>query len=268
MKLKSIAIAVLALSALTSCSKKTVLPYFVDIADVAEGTVPTQAYDLTIRPDDELFITVTSSQPAAAEQYNLPAANPATRAELNINTQPRQQTYIVNSRGDILMPTIGSVHVAGLTVEEVQQKLTEIVSRDIADAVVRVELVNFQVNVGGEVTKPGTVSVKRNRFSVLDALSACGDLTPYGNRHNVLVIREENGQRQYARINLNSSEALTSPYFYLKQNDYIYVEPNDVRQANATYNQDNAFKLQVVSTLVSATSVIASLMITLFLRRN
>ena len=176
---------------------------------------------------------------------------------------PTSQTYVVDSKGDINFPELGKIHVAGMDVEQLQAELTNRISRDVNDPLVRVELVNFNVNVAGEVAKPGTVAVKRNRFSILDALSAAGDLTPYGERSNVLIIREENGERKYAHVDLNSSALLTSPYYYVKQNDYIYVEPNNVRQSNSKYNQDNAFKLSVVSTVVSAASVIASLVIAL-----
>jgi polysaccharide export outer membrane protein len=101
---------------------------------------------------------------------------------------------------------------------------------------------------------------------VLDALSAAGDLTVYGERENVLIIREENGKRTAHRLNLNSSEVFTSPYFYLQQNDYVYVSPNKIRKDNSKYNQNNAFKLSVVSTVVSGCSVIASLVIALAIK--
>jgi polysaccharide export outer membrane protein len=98
---------------------------------------------------------------------------------------------------------------------------------------------------------------------VLDALTAAGDLTEYGERTNVLIIREENGKRTAHRLDLTSSDVLTSPYFYLQQNDYVYVTPNKIRQDNSKYNQNNAFKLSVTSTIVSGCSVIASLIIAL-----
>ncbi len=264
MKIKALATILLGAALLTGCSgSKTVLPYFTDISTVQEGEFPSQDYTAEIKPDDELFITISSSVPIATAIYNLPLSNPATRDEIVGYTSPRQQTYIVNSQGDITMPTIGTIHVAGMTTEQLQKKLTEIVSKDVSDAVVRVDLVNFQIVVSGEVSRPGTFRVNRNRVSILDALGMAGDLTPYGERSNILLIREEDGKRIYRHLNLNSSDILTSPYFYLKQNDYIYVEPNNIRMSNAKYNQDNAFKLQVISTVVSAASVIASLVIAL-----
>lgn len=256
-----------AIISLASCSStKTQLPYFTDISDITEGTLPLADYAPQIKPDDELMISITSSIPEATAHYNIPLSNPATRESLNMSTTPRQLTYIVDSQGNIQIPTVGTMHVAGLTVEELQQKLETIVRRDVADANVRVELINFQIVVAGEVARPSTVRVTRQRFSILDALSAAGDLTPYGERNNVLIIREENGKRVFAHLDLNSSDLLTSPYFYMQQNDYIYVEPNEIRQANSRYNQDNAYKLTVISTVVSAASVIASLVIALTIK--
>lgn len=103
-------------------------------------------------------------------------------------------------------------------------------------------------------------------MSVLDALALAGDITEYGERSNVLVIREENGKRTYAHLNLNSAESLNSPYFYLKQNDYVYVTPNKIKQSNSQYNTNNSYKLSVISTIVSASSVVASLIIALVVK--
>lgn len=267
MKSKALSIIGAAVLLLSSCSSsKTVLPYFTDISDVQTGTYAATDYTPEIKPDDELLITVMSEVPEASAPYNLPAINPGQRDVITVTTSPRQQTYIVDSKGDINFPILGKIHAAGNTCEQLQQMLTEKISADVKDPLVSVTLVNFKVIVAGEVAKPGTIKVNSNRFSVLDALSAAGDLTPYGERSNVLLVREENGKRTFTHLDLNSSETLTSPYFYLKQNDYIYVEPNAIRQANAKYNQDNAYKLTVISTIVSAASVIASLVIALTIK--
>ncbi len=264
MNIKKFVISSLLTLALAACSShRTTLPYFTDIADVKTGILEQVEYNTTIAPDDELLITVLSSIPEATAAYNLPLSNPATRADMMLSTTPKQQTYIVNSKGDITMPILGEIHVAGLTTEQLQKELTDRVRMDVKDAMVRVELINFQVVVAGEVARPSTVTVHRNKYSILDAISAAGDLTQYGERSNVLLIRDNNGKREFVHLDLNSSDVLTSPYFYVKQNDYIYVEPNEIRQDNSRYNQDNAFKLQVISTVVSAASVIASLVIAL-----
>ena len=137
------------------------------------------------------------------------------------------------------------------------------VSANVKDPFVRVELLGFNIDVMGEVKNPQRIYVNSERYTLLDALSAAGDLTEYGERSNVLVIREEDGKQTYHRLNLADSNIFSSPYFYLHQNDVIYVEPNQIRIDNSKYNQNNAYKLSVISTIVSASSVVASLIIAL-----
>jgi len=137
------------------------------------------------------------------------------------------------------------------------------VARDVKDPYVKVDIVNFTIDVMGEVRMPQRVVAERQHFTVLDALAACNDLTEYGKRDRVFVIRNENGERTYHRLDLTNSEVFSSPYFYLRQNDIVYVEPNQIRIDNSKYNQNNAFKLSVISTVVSSVSVIASLIIAL-----
>ena len=153
--------------------------------------------------------------------------------------------------------------MAGKSTQELTKELTDRISKDVENPVVRVQLVNFRINVLGEVKNPGAISVGRERYSILDALADAGDMTEYGERGNVLLIREVDGKRIFQRMNLNNSEVLSSPFFYLQQNDVVYVEPNEIRRENAKYNQNNSYKISVVSTIVSACSVIASLVIAL-----
>lgn len=249
---------------LASCStNRSPLTYFEDIKESETGTLPINDYLVKIVPSDELLITVTSLEPTATMAYNLPLSNPAYKDAMLMTTQPQQQTYIVDRAGDIDFPVLGRIHVEGLTTLQLKEELVKRISADVEDPMVRVELVNFRVNVLGEVKNPGAVSVKKERYTLLDALADAGDLTEYGERNNVLLIREENGKCVYHHLNLNDSKTLSSPYFYLQQNDVVYVEPNKIRKDNSKYNQNNAFKVSVVSTIVSACSVIASLVIAL-----
>ena len=250
--------------AFSSCTTYTTsLPYFEDIRDSVSGEFVQGDYGIKIIPDDELLITVTSMVPTATAMYNLTMSNPAMRDDVLAPTQPQQQTYIVDVNGDIQFPVLGKLHVAGLSTQELTKELERLISKDVQDPIVRVQLVNFRINVLGEVKKPGAISVKKERYSILDALADAGDLTEYGERSNVMLIREVGGKRIYQRLNLNKSEVLSSPYFYLQQNDVVYVEPNEIRRENAKYNQNNSYKISVVSTIVSACSVIASLIIAL-----
>ena len=248
-------------------SSKTSLPYFEDIKTQVTGELPSSDYAIKIIPDDELMITVTSLVPEATLEYNLPLINPATSTTLLTTTQPRTLTYRVDKAGDINFPQLGTIHVAGLTTEQLTQLLTKRISRDVEDPYVKVELANFRDNVLGEVQKPGAYNVTRERYTVLDALADAGDLTQYGERNNVLIIREVEGKRIFYHVDLNKSDLMTEPYFYLQQNDVVYVEPNAIRKDVATYNQNNSFKIQVVSAIVSACSVIASLCIALFINK-
>lgn len=264
MKIHTLVLLMAACLAFTGCSSsKTTLPYFSDIPEVAAGSLPEMDFMPVIQPDDELAISITSTNPSLTAMYNAPETNPATRSSMGVSSQTRAITYIVDSEGDIILPVLGKIHVAGKNIEQVQQQLTEIVSRTVEDPHVYVSMASFTVHVGGEVKEPQTLNVPRNRFTILEALAAAGDMTEFGERSNVLIIRENNGKREYARLDLNKSDVLTSPYYYLQPNDYIYVSPNKVRQENSKYNQNNGYKLSIISTVVSAASVIASLVIAL-----
>ncbi|MEG0012332.1 MAG: polysaccharide biosynthesis/export family protein [Muribaculaceae bacterium] len=257
---------------LASCTtSKQNLSYFENISTSEAGTLPSGSYDITILPDDELTITVTSVVPEATAAYNLPMTNPAliatsAKTATKNATQAQLQTYIVDKDGYITFPILGKLKVSGLTITQISDMLINKISQDVQDPFVSVMLVNFRINVLGEVKNPGQIDVTRQRFSILDALAKAGDLTEYGVRSNVLLIREENGVKTYHRLNLNDSAMLSSPYFYLQQNDVVYVEPNKIRKDNSKYNQNNSFKVSVIATIVSAVSVIASLVIALVIK--
>ena len=266
MKIKYSIITLVALLALTGCKTATenTLSYFHNLGDSPSGVMPQGAgHEIKIMPEDELSIVVSSSVPEATAMFNQPQANTALRGEVSTQSAPRLQTYIVSKDGDIVMPVIGRLNVAGKTAREIEQMITSRVSQTVKDPFVRVQLIGFHVNVMGEVAKPQRIFVTTERFTLLDALSTASDLTEYGERRNVLVIREEDGKHTYHRLNLADSNIFSSPYFYLQQNDVVYVEPNQIRIDNSKYNQNNAYKLTVISTIVSAVSVVASLVIAL-----
>ena len=144
--------------------------------------------------------------------------------------------------------------------------MTKRISAYVKSPIVTIQIRNFKVSVLGEVNKPGTVNVPNERLSVLDALGMAGDLTIYGNRTNVLLIRDNNGLKEYHRFDLTSAEMLTSPYYYLQQNDVLYVEPNNARKGNAKYSQNGQFNVSLASTIISALSILASLGIALLVK--
>lgn len=249
-----------------SCStvKENNLAYFKDIPQQASGTLPTtQDLGIRIQPDDELCITVSSMVPEATAMFNAPLSNSAQRGDVNTTASPRLATHVVDKQGYITMPMIGRLQAAGMTTSQLEQEISSRVAQSVKDPYVQVQLLGYYVDVMGEVKEPKRLTVTRNRYTVLDALSECGDLTEWGERSSVIVIRSFNGSNTYYRLNLADSQIMASPAFYLQQNDVVYVEPNKIKIDNSKYNQNNAFKLSVISTITSAVSVIASLVIAL-----
>lgn len=265
MKKKLYLFSVVTMLLLGSCSTNKNLVRFEGAAAVDTSQLIINDFLIKIQPDDELSIAVSSLIPDATAHYNLLQTNIATRGSLEQVSQPQNQTYVVNQQGYINFPVLGKLKVVGMTTEEISKLLYDKISADVEEPNIRVELINFKVNVLGEVKTPGTIKIDRQRFSILDALAAVGDLTDFAERTNLLLIREENGQRSYTTIDLNDTSLFTSPSFYLQQNDVLYVRPNKIKEDNSKYNTNNAFKLSLVSTIVSATSVITSLIIALVL---
>ena len=267
--LKKNIILILVAVSLVGCKTtiENTLSYFRNLGDSPSGVMPRGSnYEIKIVPEDELEIVVSSAVPEASAMFNQPQSNTAYRGNLSTQSSPRLHTYIVDKQGDIIMPVLGKLNVAGKTTSEIEEMIKTLVSATVKDPFVRVELMGFYVNVMGEVKNPHRVRVDSQRFTLLDALSAAGDLTEFGERDKVIVIRDEGGKQTYHRMNLADSNIFSSPYFYLQQNDVVYVEPNQIRIDNSKYNQNNAYKLSVISTIVGASSVIASLIIALIVK--
>lgn len=253
--------------ALCGCKSQEKLAYFSENRPADHQIIANTGWKIKIEPNDELLITVNSELPEVTAIYNLPTANPSKLSELNSpGLQGQLQTYIVDRAGNIKFPVFGTIHVEGMTTAELAELITQKVAKDVEAPYVRVELLNFKINVLGEVTRPGTYEIRSERVSILDALAQAGDLTIFGKRDNVTLIREEDGKITYNTINLNDSKLIESPYYYLKQNDAIYVEPTETRKGQAEYNQNNAFKVSVISAIISGVSVIASLVIALAIK--
>lgn len=261
-------LAILALSSCSTTKDNSALAYFQNLQG-NEGTLDTSTqgdYLVKVQPDDELKITVTSSVPEATAMYNIPLDNPAPRGDVQAQGQMRLQTYIVDKQGNIDFPALGTLHVEGMTTGEITQLIKHKVEQNVKDPYVRVEMLNFGVNVFGEVRSPHRVEIKNEKFTLLDVLTAVGDLTEYAQRDNILIIRTENGKSTYHRINLTDASIFSSPYFYMRQNDIVYVAPNKIKVDNSKYNTHSSFRLQQLSTLVSAASIITSLVIALSIK--
>lgn len=208
-----------------------------------------------IRCGDALTIFVSALDKEAVAPYNLPTVVFTAPGSTQVQTTPMLQYYIVDENGDVELPVLGKVHVAGLRRPEVEVAVKELLSKQVLNPMVQVNLIGAKVSIMGEVNHPMQVSLGRGRLTILEALAAAGDLTPYGRRDNVLVTREVEGKIEMARVDLRSADLLTSPYYFLQQNDVVYVSPNQVRVVNSA---NTSLWLSTISTLASAATVIVT----------
>lgn len=211
--------------------------------------------EMIIRNGDALTIFVTALDKEAVTPYNLPTVVYNTPGSTTVQTTPMLQYYTVDEQGDIEMPVLGKIHVAGLKRTELESMIEGMLAPQVLNPMVQVNMVGARISVLGEVNRPGVIGMSKGRMTILEALAAAGDLTPYGQRDNVLLTREVNGKIELARINLRSADLYTSPYYFLQQNDVIYVSPNKVR---AVSSANAGLWLSMVSTVASAATVIVT----------
>ena len=247
---------------LTSCVSRKEMVYFHGLETAKKHQDENQNKSLNIRPNDLLTINVSAPQQDAALPFNLHvAAAPQGGTELggpSVNGRPQLQTYLVDSDGNIEFPVLGTVKVAGLTRQALSVKLKEMIREYVQNPIVNVRLVNFQVSVLGEVARPGTFDIRDEYLSLPKALGFAGDLTIYGKRDNVLVMREENNRKTHAYLDLTDPDVINSPFYYLQQNDVIYVEPNGAQIQSASYNRNAGVYISIASVLISLAVLITN----------
>ena len=273
MKLKFVPLA-LFLYLLCACSAPKGITYFQDANTPVRDSALLNGvkYLPRICAGDLLTITVSAIDPSAVAPFNLPAVSYAkqTQPEFNgtqdVSASQAMQSYTVDSEGFINFPVLGKIQLGGMTKQDATDQLEKKISSFVSDPIVNIQIVNFKVTVLGEVTKPGSYPVNSDRVSLLDALGLANDLTIYGNRKNVLLVRDSDGKKEMIRFDLTKSDMFDSPYFYLQQNDVLYVEPNKARKGNAKYSQNQQFNISLASTIISAISVLASLGIALLVK--
>lgn len=236
--------------ALSSCTSGKEITYFQNMEDIDQMATESQS-SLEIKPNDLLVITVAARDPESVEPFNLPVIGMPVGDATRVTTAPQLQTYLVDSEGNIEFPVLGTLHVEGLNRQQLSALLEEKISAYVQNPIVNVRIANFQVTVLGEVANPGTFSVPDEYLSLPKALGYAGDLTIYGKRDNVLVIREGENGKTYEYLDLTSSEILESPYYYLEQNDVIYVEPNNAQKQAASYNRNSTVYISIASVLIS-----------------
>ena len=212
--------------------------------------------EVTIKPADMLTIFVSALDQEAVAPFNLYMVNVNDPGSTRLSTTPTLLTYRVDEQGDIEMPVLGKLHVEGLVRTEAEAMIKGLLEKQVVKPMVQVNLVSAKVSVLGEVARPGSVNISNGRLTLLEALAAVGDMTPYGRRDNVLVSREVNGKMEFTRIDMTKSDLYASPYFYLQQNDVIYVSPNKVRAIAST---NASLWISLVGTLASTAAVVVTI---------
>ena len=243
---------------LGSCGSTKHVAYFQNI-DTLNLAPSRGLYDAKIMPKDQLSITVVTTDPAAAKPFNLTLASSGSD-----DSKGGGGTYLVNNDGDIDFPVVGTLHVVGLTKDECQKLIKQKLAPYLAateNPVVIVRMSSYRVTVAGEVNSPSVVPVTSEKMSILEALAQAGDLTIYGRRDNVLLIREDaTGQKSQHRLNLNDANLINSPYYYLQQNDYVYVEPNKAKARNSNIGNSTTLWFSVVGILTSVASLVVNIL--------
>ncbi len=240
---------------LTACINHKQLVNFNEGPAFPIGALPVPiTADIRIQPDDLLEIGVYAEDPVAVAPFTLEGVGARTKEENNVTGN----NYLVDQQGDVSFPNLGKIHLAGLSIEQARDTFKLKIGRYIKEPIVNVRWLNFKFTVLGEVARPATYTLPERSVTVLEAVGLAGDLTNYGNRENILIIREQDGTREFGRINLRDRAVFSSPYFYLKQNDVIYVEP--LKQKTSVVS-DQAAK---VLPWVSAGAIVANIFILLF----
>ncbi len=236
---KSAVVLLLILSVLinTSCVNTSKAVYFLNQKDTSLQS-SNLAPESVIQNNDLLSISVSSLSTQANNIFNSPNITGTSSSSAN-NTVTQSTGYLVNSEGYIKFPFLGRIKAVGLTESQLEENITQSLlnKKLLLDPIVNIRRLNFKVTVLGEVARPTVINVPNEKISLLEAIGLAGDLTIYAKRDNVLLVREENGAKITKRLNLNSSELFSSPYYYLKSNDVVYVEPNKARIASSTRSQ-------------------------------
>lgn len=257
MKNKINIFVVLLLILASGCSSKRELSYFKDLPEGESfQSAITNAYSPEIQAGDLLSISVSSLDAASNILFNTGAMQQSgdlRNSDPNSSTNLNKEGYLVGEEGNINFPIIGQIELAGLSLKDAHKKMEEELLRYVKEPIVNVRFLNFKITVIGEVQRPTTFVIPNDRINVLEALGMAGDMTPYGKRNNVLVIREEKGERNMVRLDFNSKEVFSSPYFYLKQNDIVYVEPGTLKDPSG---ERTLRIISTVATVVTAATLI------------
>ncbi len=235
----------------TSCNTSKQIVYFENVKDTTFYSTQTEA-DYPIRGNDILSITISSANEEASRAFN-PYLTNTTRNTTATGSNSEAGGYLVGSDGTIHLPSLGKVRASGLTQDQLKDNITNMIlsKKLLIEPLVEIRFLNFEVTVLGEVAHPTVITVNSDKISMLKALGLAGDLTIYGKRENVLLVREVDGVKKTRHINLNSADFFNSPYYYLQPNDVLYIAPNKIKMNQATRNP------QMIPIIISTLSLAA-----------
>ncbi|MDC8105134.1 polysaccharide biosynthesis/export family protein [Chryseobacterium sp. PTM-20240506] len=252
--------------AMFSCTTRQDINYMKDIDSITlENSIKNSRVDF--QPGDQLIITVSAKDMDVVKPFNQNYSSASTVAQYTLpssNNLPQQvpmsgPTYVIDTNGDIVFPQIGKISTKNENIETLRTKLTGLISEYVKSPIVDIKLINFKVSVLGEVAKPGTYVIPDGNTTLLGAIGLAGDLTAYGVRNNILIVRNVDGQISKERIDLTSANFINSPYYYLKQNDVVYVQPNANREKAARVDPNTGLYISVASVIASITVGILAL---------
>lgn len=248
---------------LGSCSSSKHVAYFKNI-DTISLAASRGLYDAHIMPKDQLTITVMTTNPEASAPFNLTVGSTVSTGGQLASSSQSLQGYLVDNEGNINFPIIGELHVAGKTKTECEDMIKEKIRpylNEKENPIVTVRMASYRVTVIGEVGSPKVIPVTTEKMSIIEALASAGDLSIYGKRNNVLLIREDaTGEKHSTRINLNDGNVFNSPYYYLQQNDIIYVEPNSTKAKNSSIGSSTTLWFSVVGLITSTASLLFNIL--------
>jgi polysaccharide export outer membrane protein len=247
---------------LASCTSYKNVPYMQDVETVNAAVQTQAAYDARIMPKDLLTITVSTTDPEASEPFNLTVQTAVSASSRSLTSQPMLQQYLVNNDGTVEFPILGSLQLGGLTKGEAEDMIREKLKPYLVETpIVTVRMVNYKISVLGEVSRPGTFTISNEKINVLEALAQAGDMTVYGLRDNVRLIREDaEGKQHIYTLNLNDADIVLSPYYYMQQNDILYVQPNKAKAKNSDIGSSTTLWFSATSILISLTSLLYNIL--------
>lgn len=249
---------------LAGCQSYKKVPYLQDIEVISQTEQRDNLYDAKIMPKDLLTIVVSCTSPELAAPFNLTVASPSNLAAASMlaTTQPVLQTYLVDNGGRISFPVLGELQLGGLTKRQAEQMIVDKLKPYMKETpIVTVRMVNYKISVIGEVTRPGTFTISNEKVNLLEALAMAGDMTVYGLRDNVKLIREDaTGKQEIITLDLNKSETILSPYYWLRQNDIVYVTPNKAKARNSDIGNSTSLWFSATSILVSLASLLFNIL--------